>query len=133
MFVTDIMINRKPGGNGARGDRAETLDEVAKIIGVLEGTDGWAQLAGPGKFMMINGSNGAFRVAVTHQEQPPRRFIVAKLAIAKVIEAAKAFADDGRLHAELTWTPEAVRQPGKPPRAPAGSASQQPTTRKRAG
>jgi len=121
MFVTEIMINRKPGGNGAHSDRAETVEELAKIIGVLEGTDGWVQLIGSGKFMSINGSGGMFSVSVGIQEQPPKRFTIGKVDMARVIQAARAFAEDGRMLESLTWTPESLRPKpvrfGPPPAA----------------
>jgi hypothetical protein len=115
MFITGIMLNRKPGGNGAHSDTADNPEEVGKIIGVLGGTDGWAQLFGEGKFMMITGSEGSFTVAVTVREEPARKFVASRVEIAKVIEAAKAFAEDGRMLDELTWAPEGVKQPGSKP------------------
>ena len=115
MFVTEIMINRKPGGNGAHSDTASTPEEVVTIISVLQGTDGWAQLVGDGKFMSINGSGGLFAVSVGIQEQPPRRFTRGKVDLPRAIEAAKAFAEDGRMDQRFTWTPEALRpRPAKP-------------------
>ena len=128
MFVTEIMINRKPGGNGAHSDRAETVEELAKIIGVLEGTDGWAQLIGSGKFMSINGSGGMFSVSVGIQEQPPKRFTIGKVDMARVIQAARAFAEDGRLLESFTWTAESLRpkptKPAPPKSAPAAATTQ---------
>ena len=113
MFLTGIMLNRKPGGNGAHSDQADNPDEVAKIVGVLAGTDGWAQLFGEGKFMMITGAEGAFNIAVTIRDQPPRKFVASRVDIAKVVEAAKAFAEDGRMLKGLTWAPDAVRPLGQ--------------------
>jgi hypothetical protein len=127
MFVTGIMLNRKPGGNGAHSDQADNPEEVGKIVGVLAGTDGWAQLFGEGKFMMITGSEGAFTLAVTAREEPPRKFVVSRVEIGKVIEAAKAFAEDGRMLEGLTWAPEAMKQPGNAP------AAKPPATSKPAG
>jgi hypothetical protein len=119
VFVNEIMINRKPGGNGAHSDTAATLEEVVTIISVLQGTDGWAQLIGNGKFMSINGSGGMFAVTVGIQEQPPKRFTIGKVDLPRAIEAAKAFAEDGRMDARFTWTPEALRpKPAKPAPTP---------------
>jgi hypothetical protein len=109
VFVNEIMINRKPGGNGAHSDTAATPEELVTIISVLQGTDGWAQLIGEGKFMSINGSGGMFAVTVGVQEQPPKRFTMGKVDLPRAIEAAKAFAEDGRMDARFTWTAEALR------------------------
>ena len=35
MFLTGIMLNRKPGGNGAHSDQADNPEEAGKIVGVL--------------------------------------------------------------------------------------------------
>ena len=125
MFVNEIMINRKPGGNGAHSDTAATLEEVVTIISVLQGTDGWAQLIGEGKFMSINGSGGLFGVTVGIQEQPPKRFTMGKVDLARAIEAAKAFSEDGRMDTRFTWTPEALR-----PKPAKSAANPNPTRNK---
>ena len=132
MFLTGIMLNRKPGGNGAHSDQADNPEEAGKIVGVLTGTDGWAQLFGEGKFMMITGSDGAFNIAVTIREQPPRKFVASRIDIARVVEAAKAFAEDGRMLKGLTWSPDAVRPLGQGlgavSPAAAGATASQPST-----
>ena len=37
MFVTEIMINRKPGGNGAHNDTAKEKPKRGKVIAVGDG------------------------------------------------------------------------------------------------
>ena len=124
MFVTEIMINRKPGGNGAHSDTANTPDEVVTIVSVLQGTDGWAQLVGAGRFMNINGSGGLFTVSVGLQETPPKRFTIGKVDFPRVLQAAKAFAEDGRMYESFTWTPEQLRPKPAPKPTPAPGQQQ---------
>jgi hypothetical protein len=105
MFISEIWMNRKPGGNGAVSDQPTDGEQVATMVRKLQGSDGgWIQLCGPDKFMTLTSRGDAFSVVVTTAAKPPTRWGLAKVDVNAAIDAAKAFMESGELHKQLTWS-----------------------------
>jgi hypothetical protein len=105
MFITEIWMNRKPGGNGAVSDTPTDAEQVATIIRKLQGSNGgWVQLCGPDKFMTITSDGEGFTVKVSTASKPPSRWGLGKVDTAAAVDAAKSFMDSGALLPQLKWS-----------------------------